>query len=60
MVFWKLVLLISATTLTSDIFTHTPTNVSLVLNVAAWVWTMDTASDIVIWHFFYLIATQIL
>ena len=39
-VFWKLVLLISATTLTSGIFTHTPTNVSLTLSVAFWVWTL--------------------
>ena len=39
-VFWKLVLLISATTLTSGIFIHTPTNVSLTLSVAVWVWTL--------------------
>ena len=39
-VFWKLVLLISATTLTSGIFTQTPTNVSLTLSVAIWVWTL--------------------
>ena len=39
-VFRKLVLLISATTLTSGIFTQTPTNVSLTLSVAIWVWTL--------------------
>ena len=39
-VFWKLVLLISVTTLTSGIFTHTPTNVSLTLSVAVWVWIL--------------------
>ena len=39
-VFWKLVLLISATTVTSGIFTHTPTNVSLTLSVAVWVWML--------------------
>ena len=45
-VFWKLVLLISATTLTSGIFTHTPTNVSLTLIVVVWVWTLPLNKEL--------------
>ena len=45
-VFWKLVLLISATTLTSGIFTHTPTNVSLTLIVAVWVWALPLNKEL--------------
>ena len=46
-VFWKLVLLISATALTSGIFTHTPTNVGLTLSVAVWVWTLPLKKDVI-------------
>ena len=44
-VFSKLVLLISVTTLTSGIFTHTTTNVSLTLSMAAWVWMLPLTKN---------------
>ena len=44
-VFRKLVLLISVTTLTSGIFTHTTANVSLTLSMAAWVWMLPLTKN---------------